>query len=273
MTKKTTIPTILGIAAITIGVAAGVLLVEQRHYISSRAAEDSVPQNVRISNISDTEFTVSWSTPGLSVNAIKWGESSRQLHRIVSDTSSSYTHSLTVEGLEPSHTYFFTIVSGNTAYDANGIPWQVTTGPTLPQTKIAYTISGKVVNESGDPLENAIVYAIVGGASPLSTTTSASGNWVLSVGQVRSQDLLNYIKINPETTLVELNVLAEKSRPTSAKFYLSNASYGHTIVVGKANDFTSEELESIKLIPTAAIAIPASDSTTTGFGELLDSEN
>ena len=263
------IPTILGIATITVGLVAGVLLVEQNQFVTSQANQISQPQNVRVSNVTDTEFTVSWSTTEKTISGVRWGENRNVIRNINTESELAYTHSITIENLTPSTTYYFVNTSGGSTFDADGIPWQVKTGPTLPDANTIYTISGKVVDPSGKAVKNALVYAVVGGASPLSTTTSVEGNWILSVGNVRTQDLLNHLKINPTTTLVELNVLAPQTPATSAKFYLSTATYGHTIVLGQTNNFTSEQSPTYIPIPTAGIAIPETDNSTTGFGELI----
>ncbi len=270
--RNTHIPTILGIVAITIGVVAGVLLVEQQQYTRSRAAETSVPQNVRVSNISDTQFTVSWTTTYKTTAAIRWGND-KNLSNFITDEGTKSVHSLTITNLTPSTDYYFSILSDGVVHDANGIPWHIKTGPQLPLPGNSYTISGKVVNRLGLPVENALVFAIVGGSSPISTTTSQDGNWVLSASMARSQNLSNYLKINPETTLVELQILSDQSLPTSAKFYLKNAYYGQTIVLGEVNDFTTQQYEDIDLVPTAGINIPSPNSTTTGFGELINKDN
>ena len=130
--KKTTIPTIIGIVVLVLGVAAGVFLLGQQQLFRLGASPDSIPKDVRISNISDSGFTVTWTTDKETLGFLNYGTDST-LDKVAhpSSTTPSSTHLVTIRNLEAGETYFFKLNSDSQKYDNNGIPWQTTTGGTL----------------------------------------------------------------------------------------------------------------------------------------------
>ena len=268
---NTKIPTFLGVAAITIGTVTGLLLVSEHQSLQTQGRSDNTPKNVRVSNVTDSSFTVSWTTDDVTTGFVNWGEKTSNIAS-VTQTDRRAIHSHTVTDLNPTQTYYFTLVSDGVMFDNNKIPWSVKTGATLPAPRNPYTITGTVVDTLGNPVEGALVSATVGGVYPLSTTTSPSGNWILSLGLVRTNDLLNYTKIKPETTLVELSVFGTANEPTLTKFYLESAASGVTVIIGK-NGNTITSPANFNLIPTASLTFPDTSSEESGFGILLNDSN
>lgn len=265
---NTRIPTFLGIVAITIGIVAGGLLVSERQTLQTSGKADITPKNVRVSNITGSSFTVSWTTEETTSGALSWGKSDSRFS-LITPSNTHTVHSHTLTDLTPSQTYSFTIISEGKTFDNNKIPWTVKTGASLPPPQNPYNITGTVVDKLGKPIEGALVYATVGGIYPLSTTTSQSGNWVLSLGLARTNDLLNYSKLKPETTLIEISVFDTSNEPTFTKFYLNSASAGVTITLGQ-NDNTITTPVNFNLIPTAGLSFPDSSTSESGFGQLLN---
>ena len=73
MKKKLTIPTILGILFLVVGVVTGVVLLSSRQIFRIGASSDAAPKDVRVSNIDDTGFTVSWVTDKEVAGYVLWG--------------------------------------------------------------------------------------------------------------------------------------------------------------------------------------------------------
>lgn len=264
---KNTIPTIIGIIVLILGVATGVLLVRGSQFFRLGAASEVSPKDVRITNISDSSITVSWVTDKETSGFIKWGESQNtpDKNELGQSQIQSTTHISTITGLAPETSYFFKINSRGSDFDANGIPWQVKTGPTLAFVRSENLISGSVITASGNPAGGALVYLTVGGGSPLSTITSESGSWVIPVFSARTQNLTGYIPLNETSTLLEISVNAGPEGVASAQIYPQSARPVPSIILGQVHDFKSLPPSSSSEIPKASIGLPEVSTPSSGF--------
>jgi hypothetical protein len=182
--KVKKIPTIIAILVLVVSVAVGVLLVQNKQIFKIGAAADAAPQDVRITNIEDTNFTISWITDKAVVGAIDWGtQSNNQTNKLPStDTTPQNVHFMVLSGLTSGTTYYFKIESDGVIYDNSGIPWSIAASSTSSNTNPSSLIaSGKVITATGDPAPSAIVYLTGSGLSPLSGKVSSTGTWVIPV--------------------------------------------------------------------------------------------
>jgi plastocyanin len=242
------IPTILGLLVLIGGVVAGVVLVGQQTGFSLRAGPTATPREVRITNISDTSFTVSWVTDTSVSGFVRYGTSSNDLNRNFGDdrdqisgtTGLFTTHYVTVKGLQPDTPYFFKIGTGSQQYDDEGQPWQVTTAPALARPA-ADPMSGVVLLASGQPASGVIVYVDVEGGSPLSAQTRSSGVFNLSLSQMRTSDLSSFLTYDPET--VSISIFAQGADLGSATAVVSGANKNPVpdITLGQNLDFQSTQ--------------------------------
>lgn len=209
------IPTLLGLGILLLGVVVGIVLLGQGTTgFLPRASEDTVPRQIRITNITDTSFTVSFLTDGMAPGYVEHGTEPNQLKQQVRDdrdqlansTGTFTTHHITVRGLQPSKQYYFRIGTGTREmYDNNGAPFSLRTArPTVPGSE-ARTAYGTINTEVGNPADGAIVYLTIEGASPLSAQVKTDGSWALPLSSVQSLDLSGTIKIE-DTTPVKIEV-------------------------------------------------------------------
>ncbi len=114
---------------------------------------------VRISNLNDVSFTVSWLTTSDESGQVQFVDG--PIYN--DDRGTSYagkTHYVTVAGLLPGHTYSFDILSGSTRFDNAGAHWTVKTGATLtPRT--ADWLAGQVQNPDGSAATDVVLYATI----------------------------------------------------------------------------------------------------------------
>ena len=265
--KKNKIPTLLGILLLVFGLAAGILLVQNKQIFKLGASPQTSPKDIRITNITDSSFTVSWATDKETGGFILWGETENSLTKTelneISETSD--THSATIQGLSSDKSYFFEISSDGTRFDNNGIPWQITTGPELLGQTISNSISGTILTATGAPAEKAIVYVTLAGASPLSTTTSQNGSWVIPISSARSQNLTSFIEINETTTLIEISVQAGSRGVATAQIYPASAKPTPPIILGESLNFKNEPPSETGGIPKANINLPDEAVPSSGF--------
>jgi chitodextrinase len=234
--NKSKIPTILGVILLTVGLAAGVLLVGNRQIFRLGASAENAPKDVRVTNISDNTFTVSWVTDKEVLGFVSWGDNENSLTRTEEDDvgTVSVTHTTSIKGLLPQQTYFFKINSGGSEYDNNGLPWQVTTGPSLAETGKSNVISGSVLTSTGSAARDALVYITVGGGSPLSTITSQNGSWVIPLSSARTSNLTSLVTIDEQSTLLEISVNAGADGVSSAQIYPQSATPVPAMMLGQA---------------------------------------
>jgi len=215
------IPTLLGLGLLIVGLVVGTIVFSNGTGVfAPRATPETTPKNVKISNVTDRGFTVSFATDSPTVGFIKYGTEPNQLRTQVGDdrdqlygTVEQYPlHHISTNGLEPTTTYYYVIgTGGRDLFDDNGQPFSITTGTRLSAPPKATTLYGAVSTAQSTPAEGTIVYATVEGAGPLSQLVQKTGSWVISLSNARTSDGTSYATITDATPLL---VLAQ-GHPTS----------------------------------------------------------
>ncbi len=263
-TKK--LPTLVGLFILTAGLTVGVLLVKNSQIFRLGAEPTSSPKDVRISNTSDNSFTVTWITEEETSGFVKWGENQNPGNVTVDQVGETgFIHSSTVEGLAPETTYYFGINSEGYDFDNNGILWQTKTAPSPETLPTASLITGSIVTATGSPAEGLLVYAQLAGANLLSSVTSNTGSWVITLSNALSQDLSSRATFDASSTIIEIAVQGGPAGVATAKIYPQDANPAPPIILGQVHDFrnltspTSEELpESSVILPGNLIPTPTS---------------
>lgn len=247
LTKR--IPTIVGILVLVAGVFGGIYFVNSRK--QSPNVEATMPKKVRVTNVADNKFTVSWVTDSPATGLIFYGKLGEKIDSqtvddrdaIASTAGSFTTHHVTVKDLQPSTQYAFRIASGSekSLYDNNGSPYNVTTGSVLSTTPAAETIYGSVVQTSTLPAEGAIVYLEIPGGTPLSTLVKSSGNWTLPISIARNRGMTAYVQYDPSATVLTIRVEDGKLQ-ASASVNTANSAPVPDITMGQTYDFLQSPL-------------------------------
>lgn len=237
------IPTLLGILILIGGLVAGVILVNMRQGLESKAGPTESPKNTKISNLGSTTFSASWTTDIPLTGLIKYSEDPAKIttpagdaRDQISGTSQGYTnHSVNVTGLGANKTYYFLIVSGSGSYDDNGKPFQVrtTTQVIAPPEDVIF---GKIVGVSGEPINGAIVFVEAEGGGTLSTISKTDGTWRLNLAGSRDKEG-KVITYDPKTTLLSIFVQAGSAGTATALTDTSKDTPVPDIVLGKNQSF------------------------------------
>ncbi|KKQ95956.1 MAG: hypothetical protein UV74_C0013G0560 [Candidatus Woesebacteria bacterium GW2011_GWB1_43_14] len=271
------IPTIIGIIILLLGLGVGVFLVQRAQVFKLGASPESAPKDVRITNITSASFAVNWTTDRDTIGYIVWGESESSLDNTEyeSDTTPKGIHSITIDGLDPGAVNFFKINSDGENYDNNGIPWQQATGPILSQTTTTQMLSGTVLTATGEPAIGVLVFINSGSFSPLSTTTSNSGGWLIPLSPARTPDLSAHATINSSATLIEIFVQAASRGVATAQAYPQTANPTPNITLGQTYNFKNTEISGENGLTSAELTLPEDedlDATTSGFDTGDDEE-
>lgn len=155
--------------------------------------------DLRISNVRDTSFSVSWLTETETTGEVLLS-TARALGSMGQGQATATTgtaHHFTLTGLQPETTYFFSVSSGGVVDDNGGALYSVTTGPTLglPDSDNIY---GALVAEGRSGVGGCLVYVRLlqsgtggsaGESALLSVQSDSSGQWALNLGNARTQTL------------------------------------------------------------------------------------
>ena len=202
------IPTIIGLIVLVIGLGTGIILINGRQIFGLNAKEEASPKNVRVSNINESSFSVSWTTAVDTKGFIKWGGKERTLNQTALDKPDPNTktknHYITINNLDISKDYYFSINSDGFDYSNNNLPWQIQTGSKLSSPNRSNIIYGSVLTSSGQPEKKAIIYVSAGGGSLLSTISEEDGSWVIPLSSIRTKELNSYVPIDDSNTIVEI---------------------------------------------------------------------
>lgn len=250
------IPTVLGLLILAIGVVAGVFLVQSRQLFSPAAAPEETPQQIRITNISDKSFTVSWVTESRTQGFVSYGRSA-DLGSVAQDQNpaAAFLHHIEVTGLSPTTTYFFKVGSGKNIFDNDGEPYRVTTATSLGSVPSSDIIFGSVQDANGESAQGAIVYLTASGISPLSATVDSSGNWTIPLSTALSLNLSSYATYD-EATRLQIFVQAGEGQFASATVLVAGARPVPPIILGQTHDFTTLKPTDSGEVPTSKLELP-----------------
>ncbi len=227
--KRSAIPTIFAIFILVAGVALGVFLVQQQQTLRLGASPDKMPRDVKVTNIGNNSFTVSWVTDKEFIGFVNWGEDENLGKTAQESTESEAIHFIKVANLAAGKTYYFKINSGGEEFDNSGTVWQVQTLNSVSSETIR--LSGKILQENGQVAGRVIAYATLGGMA-FSSQTTTSGDWVISTNSFTAKPADN--------SLVEIFVQGGSLGIASAQIYLSAANPTPTITLGRVYDFKNE---------------------------------
>ncbi|CAN5166033.1 hypothetical protein BH11PAT1_BH11PAT1_6430 [soil metagenome] len=263
------IPTLLGILFLVGSVGITSLFVRQGTSLLSQASTSEQPLNVRMSNVSGTTATISFTTKKATIATVSYGPDQKidQIATDVRDQTSSptahTTHTFTLNALVPNTPYFLTITAGGTTYkQPSGQPFQLITGSELTfTTQTDQAISGKILTSRGDIGKNVLVYISSNTAQELSSVTGIDGTFSFSLKNLRSKDLSQPLGI-VETT--QFSLLATDGESQShVKFTSSKANPLAPITLGNDYDFSLSEIpmaQTSESSASARITFPSFDT-------------
>lgn len=258
------IPTLLGLLIIMGAIGVTTLLVEQNTFFIQQASPTTNPIDLRITNVSDSSFTVSYSTASYILGSLNFGQN-QKLGLTVTDEKDKNKliehkiHSFTINNLSPSTKYFFSITSGQETFLNNSIPYEVLTAPKISAKGNSGFIIGKVVTPEGQPPKEGIVYTQTNGAQALSGVIKSDGTYTIPLEGIRTDDLSSFFKFNLGS-VIKMLILSD-SGSSNAVISAKDINYVPTIVISKNYDFTQSSSEI------------ASSSATTGIFPTLTVNN
>ena len=218
-------PTLIGLTILVAALIAGVVFNASGPGIfSPRATPQTTPKNIKATNISDTSFTVSFLTDEVTSGFVKYGTSPTTMTTQASDDRDQLagnigtytTHHITIRGLQPQTTYFYTIGTGSIPKtDNNGQPFSTKTASKAGGSSLAQTIYGTVLDSGSNPAEGSIVFVKITDTGELSTLVRSSGTWAIPLSQARTEDGSKVPTISSSTAM-NVNVQGSSASQTSS---------------------------------------------------------
>jgi len=271
------LPSLLGLFILLIVLAGGVLLIQKIRALNIKAASETSPSQVRITNVGSYSFTVSWITQNQNTGLVEFGESAklgqsqkdtRDKERAVSEKYQ--THYIVVDGLKSETKYFFKIVSSGAKYGNSDKPFEVTTGPQkVPNDNDL--AQGKILTPDGNPASGAIVYLSIANAIAQSALTDSEGNWMIPLSTARSLDLQNFSNYDRNAQVEEIFVQGD-SETASATLTTGNDNPAPDITLGQTYNFLGQLPQTTStpspIKQTFASDLSSSTSSSSGFSTI-----
>lgn len=216
--NKFKIPTLLGLGIIALGIGIGVFLVLREQIYLSTAAPSQVPQNIKVSNIDDSQINISWQTESPSLGFVTFGQNNPDEETALDDRDSKApephtTHYITLKNLLPKTTYKYKVVSGKITSE----PSQFTTAPEQDTQNNLRPIIGTVL-DGENPLDEGVAFVTISGANLQSSLVKSLGNFLISLSSVRKSDFSDRYSL-AEDTLAKITIVSDKGE-SSALFLL-----------------------------------------------------
>ncbi len=257
------LPIPVGLALLSISLILGVVFINKGRNLNLLASPQTSPQQVKITNIGNSSFIVSWATADKTTGLILAGETAkpdeiRKDVRDQSNTGSFSLHFVVVDNLRPQTKYYFRIIAGGKTYDNSQKPYEVTTAAAKvpPDHDIA---TGKILTPAGQPAAGAIVYLSLANAVPQAALTDDNGNWLVPLSSARTLDLTDFSHYDREAQIEEIVVKGEEGN-ASATLTSGNDNPAPDIILGQSYNFLNQLAPSLTPSPQSSAAAEESAS-------------
>ncbi len=215
------IPTIVALLVLLFVVGISTILVQTGVFYIGKAAPDTNPQNFSISNITDTSFTVIFTTAGLVEGTVALTNSDTGNTISLDDRDKKtgvknkyFSHHITIQNLKPKTSYSFKLLVGSDEYENQS--YTTTTGVTIESPPPAQNpIYGRVLNPDGTQDNDAIVSARTESSSLITAHTTQKGEFILPTNSLRNIQHDGYIILS-ENTEFDISAIKQNMK-TSVK--------------------------------------------------------
>lgn len=202
---KKQFPTLLGLLVLIAGLAIGGFVFSGGTGIFlPRATPETTPKSIRLSNLTDQGFSITFMTDEATSGFIRYGTDPKKLTQIgdqrdqLTGSVGEYTlHQISIlRGLEPDTTYYYVLGTGSgSLFDDNGEPFTIKTARQAGTQPKALTVFGSAVNAAGSPAAGAVVFVTPPNAGTLSSLVTTTGSWAVSLSTARMKDGSGYAPV------------------------------------------------------------------------------
>lgn len=220
----------IGLIILIIGILTTTIIIKNPQILDIKASPDEDPISIQITNISDSQFSVSYTTNNKTIGTIMLGTDPNSLDILVLDDRDQLnqqienykSHHISPKDLEPETTYYFSINSGKKTFLNKNAPFSIKTGPVISSNPpIQQPLSGDVKLPSGNNANEGIVYLNTNGSQKISTLIN-NGKYILPLNSLLTENLSNYFLLNDNSILNLESTSDGLSSKTELKYNKSN---------------------------------------------------
>jgi len=268
--QKKNLGIIAGIIFIII-IGITITLIQQGVLILTRARPTTIPERVQVTNVSDTSFTIVFTTGVKTTGAIMLPEGDISNTIILDDRDKAsgiqneyFSHHITVPNLKPQETYTFTIISNGEKYE-NAAEYKVTTGTSITTPPPAQNpLYGNLLLPDGSQASDTIVIAKTENSQSISAVSDKSGKYIIPTNSLRNNLLTGYLVLEPDSQIFITSFRENYQAKIATNFQIAqnlppatlNQNYSFSPDEGAGLERPSEGFESIEE-PSASTTRPS----------------
>jgi len=256
------VPTIFALLVLVGIIAVSTVLVQKGIFYIGKAAPENQPQNVLISNVTDTSFTVSFTTPGDVDSVLTMSDASVGKSLILDDRDKKnggqekyFSHLITVPNLKANTKYVFKLLVGAKEYSDPSYTAQ-TVSEIKEQPPSQNLIFGKILLPDGTPAGDSIVSAKTQDSQLISAITNGNGQFVIPTNSLRTSNFNQYLVLQESSQMV-ITAFRQTMKSTVDTTF-SVAQNLPPITLQEQYSFSPQEEETSTEASKLSLAIPTS---------------
>lgn len=229
MKREKTIPTLIGIALLSISLIIGIIFTNGNPIsFFSKASGDCLPKNIKITNVNHYSLAISFTTTSQCLSNLNFDK------KLIEDNvkSAAITHYFEIANLSENTEYVYEVISGGKTYKNADYKAKTAKKPisVTPNSRLAW---GKVYYSDQKPAINSIIYLSIPQAAPISSLVTENGYWYISLATSFNKNLDNWFQ--PVDNIVEnIEVLAPDLSKTTIAGNTSRNNPVPDIIIGQS---------------------------------------
>jgi hypothetical protein len=262
-------PTLLGVIMLAITVFITSSIIRTGILFPIKASQSEEPKGVHITNITDSSFTVFYSTVSPETGSITYGEN-EEYGTVILDEKDLQApqphilHYITVNNLKPKTQYYFAILSGSSTYKNNDGSYRVTTANTVTgQDKRTRAVSGTVITPEGTAPNDAIILLEGTKTQTLATRIKSDGTYAMTFDTLLNENLETPVDLQ-DSALLKITVFGEQAEG-SAVITASQLLKIPTVTLTQSYDFAVTNQLTSETEQASSSAIDSNQSSLPAF--------
>ncbi|MBI2595224.1 fibronectin type III domain-containing protein [Candidatus Daviesbacteria bacterium] len=266
------IPTLLGLALLTVAVVLGIIIFFYKQKVQKELELILMPKKIQVANITESSATITWQTYTPALESVVYGvdtnlDQAQNDDRNQNNQELRLTHFVTLKNLQPDKTYYFKIQGPQFLYPNQ--PLSFKTGKEITADTTLTPLRGSVVDQSLNPVDEALVFLKITGAAELAGFTTTAGNFIIPLKGLYKQDLAG--QFTPELMQEVILTVSRANLESSAVIILPPVNHSlPPIILGENQDLRHEIAASTAPIATISAQLKKFDLNNDGQLNALD---
>lgn len=234
---------------LVIALGLGIFISRYQQLKKENLSKDYQALEIEVVNLDSNSATITWQTKLPAVGQVIFWLNSNEIlksdDREKYNSLENYTHFVTLDNLNPNTEYFFRIKNNNFYYPNSFFSFK--TSEQTDEVLSNQVIISSVVDQSYQPIDEAIIFLKLEGSKTLATFTTDNGNFLLATTNLKDEDL-NPLKITSELPAILIVTGGQLNSEVKIKLNPSALSLP-PIILGQNLDFSSINQANIKNNP------------------------